>query len=89
MWHRLGRAYRWRMATGTVAFWRDEEGWGAISAPGHPGLGFAHFSHIRAEGYRTLHKGQRVEYEYSDDLAQDGCQWRVEWVRALRDAEAS
>ena len=68
------------MERGTVAFWRDEEGWGAISSPGRDGIGFAHFSHIRADGYRSLTAGEPVEFEWADDFKQDGCQWRVKWV---------
>ena len=61
------------MALGTVAFWHDDEGWGAVKDPSRPGVGFAHFSHIQGiEGYRTLAAGQKVEFEYGDDLQQDG-----------------
>jgi cold shock CspA family protein len=67
---------------GTVAFWHTEEGWGAVRTPDRPGIGFVHFSHIRdMEGYRELHKGQAVEFEWADDFEQDGCQYRVAWVR--------
>lgn len=71
------------MAQGVVSFWHEEEGWGGIEAPEHPGIGFAHFSAVRMEGYRVLAPGQAVEYECMDDLGQDGCQWRVAWVRPL------
>src|SRR5581483_1158925 len=72
------------VAQGVVAFWHSEDGWGAIQAPEHPVLGFAHFSHVRGvEGYRELVAGGAVEYEWGDDFGQDGCQWRVAWVRPL------
>jgi cold shock CspA family protein len=72
------------MSHGTVAFWHSEEGWGAITAPEQTGLGFVHFSHMRdVEGYRGLAQGEQVEYEWADDFAQDGCQWRVAWVRPV------
>ena len=51
--------------------------------PDRPGVGFAHFSHIRGmEGYRELHEGDAVEFEWADDFQQDGCQYRVAWVRS-------
>src|SRR5262245_62068583 len=68
---------------GTVAFWHAEEGWGAVRTPDRFGVGFAHFSHITGmDGYRELHKGQAVEFEWADNFQQDGCQYRVAWVRA-------
>lgn len=66
-----------------MAFWHAEEGWGGIEAPDHPGTGFVHFSQVRMEGYRQLLPGQTVEYEWADDFGQDGCQWRVAWVRPV------
>jgi cold shock CspA family protein len=70
------------MALATVAFWHDEEGWGAISTPDRPGVGFVHFSNIAGiDGYRNLTPGTSVEFEWLDDLKQDGCQWRSAWVR--------
>jgi cold shock CspA family protein len=70
------------MAKGTVAFWHDGEGWGAIEAPDRAGRGFAHFSHIRGVS-RALFPGEQVEFEWADDFPQDGCQWRVAWVRPV------
>jgi len=73
-----------RVAEGTVAFWHGDEGWGAIKAPDRSGVGFVHFSHIRdVEGYRELFADEQVEFEWADDFGQDGCQWRVAWVRPL------
>lgn len=79
------------VAQGTVAFWHGDDGWGAIKAPDRGGVGFAHFSHIRGvEGYRELFPGEAVEFEWADDYEQDGCQWRVAWVRPLgREAAGS
>jgi cold shock CspA family protein len=72
------------MAVGTVAFWHRADGWGAIRAVDRPGIGFVHFSHLRGvTGYIDLIRGQDVEFEWADDFAQDGCQWRVEWVRPM------
>jgi cold shock CspA family protein len=72
------------VSRGTVAFWHNEDGWGAITAPDRPGLGFVHFSNLQGvEGYRDLVPGESVEFEWLDDFEQDGCQWRVGWVRPI------
>ena len=63
------------------------DGWGGIEAPEHPGIGLVHFSHVRVEGYRELLPGEAVDYEWADDLGQDGCQWRVAWVRPIGRAD--
>jgi cold shock CspA family protein len=70
---------------GVVAFWHTDEGWGAVKTDSRPGLGFVLFSYITGQsGYRSLEDGEVVEFEWADDFGQDGCQWRVKWVRALR-----
>jgi cold shock CspA family protein len=70
------------MALATVAFWHDKDGWGAITAPDRPGVGFVHFANITGiDGYRNLRPGSSVEFEWLDDFEQDGCQWRAAWVR--------
>jgi cold shock CspA family protein len=67
---------------GVCAFWHQEEGWGAVTTPGHPGLGFVHFSDIRdMPGYRELVPGSDVDFVYGGPYPHDGCDWRVEWVR--------
>jgi cold shock CspA family protein len=72
------------VALGTVAFWHSEEGWGAVKASDRSGVGFVHFSQIRGmQGYRELVPGNSVEFEWADDMGQDGCQWRVAWVRPI------
>ena len=68
--------------TGTVAFWDADEGWGAVQNEQREGVGFCHFSMIEGvEGFRELIPGEPVEFEYEDDLEQDGCQYRVGHVR--------
>jgi cold shock CspA family protein len=63
------------VATGTVAFWHGEDGWGAVKASDRAGVGFVHFSKIRGiDGYRELTAGDSVEFEWADDFEQDGCQ---------------
>ncbi|HEY1832759.1 MAG TPA: hypothetical protein VGG38_21150 [Acidimicrobiales bacterium] len=72
------------MALGTVAFWHGEDGWGAIEDRTRPGLGFIHYFQIRGiKRYRELVPGNQVEFEWQDGLGQDGCQWRVQWVRPI------
>jgi cold shock protein len=69
---------------GTVAFWHDDEGWGGIEGADRPGVGFAHFSQVRGvQGFRYLIPGEAVEFEWSDGYGQDGCEWRVAWVRLI------
>ena len=51
------------MSTGTVKWFSNAKGYGFI-APVEGGEDiFAHFSAITMEGYKTLKKGQRVEFE--------------------------
>jgi cold shock CspA family protein len=79
-----GAAYHLLMSVGTVAFWHSEDGWGAITAPDRRGIGFVHFSNVRGiESYREPTPGSSVEFEWLDDFEQDGCQWRVAWVRPI------
>ena len=51
------------MSTGTVKWFSNSKGYGFI-APAEGGDDiFAHFSAISMEGYKTLKKGQLVEFE--------------------------
>ncbi|NNF96777.1 MAG: cold-shock protein [Halobacteria archaeon] len=53
------------MSTGTVKWFSNSKGYGFI-APAEGGDDiFAHFSAINMEGYKTLKKGQLVEFESS------------------------
>ena len=47
--------------TGTVKWFSDEKGFGFIAQEEGPDV-FAHFRQIKAEGFRTLAEGQRVEF---------------------------
>jgi cold shock protein len=50
------------MAIGTVKWFNDAKGFGFIT-PEEGGKDlFAHFSEIRAGGFKSLAEGQRVEY---------------------------
>ncbi|UTV27519.1 cold-shock protein [Photobacterium atrarenae] len=47
--------------TGTVKWFNDEKGFGFISGADGKDV-FVHFSAIQAQGRRTLHEGQSVEF---------------------------
>ena len=47
--------------TGTVKFFNDSKGFGFIEQESGPDV-FVHFSAIKAEGFKTLSEGQRVEF---------------------------
>ncbi|MDH5179364.1 MAG: cold shock domain-containing protein CspD [Gammaproteobacteria bacterium] len=54
------------MATGTVKWFSNAKGYGFI-APEQGGDDiFAHFSAINMDGYKTLKKGQKVEFECTE-----------------------
>ena len=66
------------MVEGTVKRWDDDEGWGVLTSPEVPGEVFAHFSRIEADGYRSLHDGERVRFDWEDSPSgQDGCYYRA------------
>ena len=50
------------MAIGTVKWFNDAKGFGFITPEGGGKDLFAHFSEIRAGGFKTLVEGQRVEF---------------------------
>lgn len=55
------------MATGFVKWFNNAKGYGFISPDqGNNEDIFAHFSSIAMEGYKTLKRGQKVEYELSE-----------------------
>jgi CspA family cold shock protein len=69
-----------------VREWRDEEGWGVLSADEAPGDIFVHFSNIEMHGYKSLKPGERVEVEVEGPLEylQDGCRYAARVARPLR-----
>ncbi|MES2354086.1 MAG: cold-shock protein [Pseudomonadota bacterium] len=51
------------METGTVKWFNDAKGFGFITPDQGGDDLFAHFSEIRAEGFKSLQENQRVTYE--------------------------
>ena len=57
--------------TGTVRWWKDDKGYGRITADDGEVL-FAHFSGLVGEGYRTLQQGQRVAFVWDGHMGEHG-----------------
>ncbi|MFN8587075.1 MAG: cold-shock protein [Candidatus Eisenbacteria bacterium] len=52
------------MARGTVKWFNDSKGYGFITEEGsEESEVYVHFSAIEAQGFRTLHPGETVEFE--------------------------
>ena len=54
------------METGTVKWFSNSKGYGFISPDAGGGDVFAHFSAIAMDGYRTLRRGQKVNFEITE-----------------------
>jgi CspA family cold shock protein len=54
------------MATGTVKWFNNTKGYGFINADDDTQEIFAHFSAINADGYKTLKRGQKVEFDLNN-----------------------
>ena len=54
------------MATGTVKWFNDKKGFGFISQDNGQDV-FVHQTSIKAEGFRTLAEGDKVEFEVIKD----------------------
>jgi CspA family cold shock protein len=50
------------MARGKVKWFNEQKGFGFIEQEGGPDV-FAHYSSIKAEGFKTLAEGQAVEFD--------------------------
>jgi CspA family cold shock protein len=58
---------------GTVRWWKEEKGYGRIN--GDDGyVYFCHFSFVVPDttGYRSLHQGQRVQFEWNGRVGANG-----------------
>ena len=51
------------METGTVKWFNDAKGFGFITPDAGGDDLFAHFSEIRADGFKSLQENQRVSYQ--------------------------
>jgi len=47
---------------GKVKWFNSKKGYGFIIGPSQEDV-FVHFSHLEMEGYKTLNKGQEIEYD--------------------------
>ncbi len=57
------------MARGTVKWFNDSKGYGFITAEGSEESDvYVHFSAIEAQGFRTLHPGETVEFEIKNSM---------------------
>ncbi len=61
---------------GVVREWHADEGWGVLDAAETPGGCWAHFSALRARGYRSAVSGQVVTFEF-EQVWQDGYDYRA------------
>ena len=57
--HKLGR----NMATGIVKWFNDAKGFGFITPDDGGEDLFAHFSEVRADGFKSLQENQKVSFE--------------------------
>ena len=54
------------MKQGTVKWWNDSKGYGFLTDSNGEDV-FVHFSVLQMEGFKTLHKGQRVKFNVVTD----------------------
>jgi CspA family cold shock protein len=65
--------------TGTVRWWKDDKGYGRITADDGEVL-WAHYTSIIRDGYRSLNEGDRVSFVWNGGI-QDHGRHRAEDVR--------
>jgi cold shock protein len=54
-----------QMIEGTVKWFNESKGFGFLSREGGPDV-FVHHTEIKADGFRTLNEGDRVQFEVVD-----------------------
>ena len=54
-----------QMIEGTVKWFNESKGFGFLSHEGGPDV-FVHHSEIKAEGFRTLNEGDKVQFEITE-----------------------
>jgi CspA family cold shock protein len=57
---------RFQVARGKVKWFNDAKGYGFIEQEGGEDV-FVHYTGVRGEGFRTLHEGQKVEFDIEQD----------------------
>jgi CspA family cold shock protein len=53
------------VTTGQVKWFNESKGFGFLEQENGPDV-FVHFSSIKAEGFKTLQEGQKVQFEIQD-----------------------
>ena len=75
------------MAEGEVALWHADEGWGVIESSSTPAGCFAHYSVIVMDGFRRLHVGHHVHFEFEETIGlQDSYRFRATRVVPIRES---
>ncbi len=53
--------------TGSVKWFSESRGYGFITPEGADDAVFVHYSAIQSDGFKTLHTGEKVEFEVIED----------------------